>query len=148
MGLAELKRQPSFSEVPVYLHPADLPWYQAAPMQSGMFGLPLEQPSDPEEELFDGQIIKVGHVPLEVIHTPGHCPGHCALYCEPHGFLIAGDLLFAGSVGRTDFPMSDPSLMRESLKRVMELPDHTKVFPGHMQPTTIGTERRHNPFLR
>jgi glyoxylase-like metal-dependent hydrolase (beta-lactamase superfamily II) len=103
-----------------------------------MFGLPLEQPPDPDMELKDGQKIMVGNVVLEVIHTPGHCPGHVCFYCEAHGFLIGGDLIFEGSVGRTDFPMCDSGKMKSSLKRIMQLPDETKLFPGHMNPTTIG----------
>jgi glyoxylase-like metal-dependent hydrolase (beta-lactamase superfamily II) len=110
-----------------------------------MFGLPLEQPPAPEEKLTDGQIIKVGHVPLQVIHTPGHCPGHVCLWCEPHGFLIAGDLLFAGSVGRTDFPMSDSSQMRTSLKRILELPDHTKVPAPTAHPLKSRFVHAHHP---
>ena len=83
----------------------------------------------------------------EIIHVPGHSPGSVAFLHGPSGVMIAGDTLFQGSIGRIDFPTSDPQAMRESLIRLMELPDETQVLPGHGGPTTIGQERTGNPFI-
>ena len=145
-GLAEIKES-ALADVPIYLHPADLPWYLACERQAEIFGMHLRQPPPIDVELCDGDVLSVGAIELKVIHTPGHCPGHVCFYNEQHGFLIAGDLLFRGSVGRTDFPLSDPAAMKESIRKIMRLPDETRVFPGHMMPTSIGHERRHNPHV-
>lgn len=145
-GLAEIKQE-TLPDAPIYLHPEDLPWYRAADKQAEMFGIPLRQPPEIDVELQNGDVVSIGEIELKVIHTPGHCPGHVCFYNEHHEFLLAGDLLFRGSVGRTDFPMSDPSAMRESLRTIMRLPDRTKVFAGHMMPTSIGHERTRNPHV-
>ena len=134
---------------PIHLHPADLPNYEAAGTQSkvdGMLGS-VRQPPPVDMELCDGQMIAVGQFELMVIHTPGHTTGHVCFYCEEHGFLIGGDLLFSGSVGRTDLPGGNATHMQQSLRKIMRLPDHTRVFAGHMNPTTIVVERRKNPHV-
>ena len=83
----------------------------------------------------------------EVLHLPGHSPGSVALHDPVHGVLLAGDTLFSGSVGRVDFPTSDPSAMKRTLERLMSLPDDTVVHPGHGPATTIGRERVSNPYV-
>ena len=98
--------------------------------------------------LEDGQAIPVGNLAFEVLHTPGHSPGHVALYCRAEGELLAGDLLFTQSIGRTDLPDSSPADMQRSLQRVLALPDETNVRPGHGSATSIGVEKRENPFLQ
>lgn len=131
--------------VPVHLHPADLPLYRGGATQAARYGLAFEQPEDPEFELSDGGRVTVGSLAFDVIHVPGHAPGHVLFR---HGQTVfGGDLLFAGSIGRTDLPLSDPTRMEESLARICELDDATVVHPGHGPPTTIGHERATNGFL-
>jgi hydroxyacylglutathione hydrolase len=131
--------------VPVHLHPAALPMYERAAMQAAAYGLPFEQPAPPDASFDDGDRIPLGSLTFEVLLTPGHAPGHVVLHGG--GALLAGDLLFAGSIGRTDLPMSNPVEMEQSLARVCELDDATVVYPGHGPPTTIGAERATNAFL-
>lgn len=100
------------------------------------------------ELLADRQVMDLAGLRVEVVHTPGHTPGHCCFHLADQGVLFSGDQLFAGSIGRTDLPGgSMNSLMRSMRDRVMVLADETRVLPGHGPETTIGTERRHNPFL-
>ena len=97
--------------------------------------------------LADGQRIEVGGIGLDVVHTPGHTPGHCCFLVEDEGLLFSGDQLFAGSIGRTDLPGgSTADLMSSMRDRVMTLPDDTRVLPGHGPETSVGHERRTNPF--
>jgi glyoxylase-like metal-dependent hydrolase (beta-lactamase superfamily II) len=131
--------------VPVYLHPADLPLYDRAAMQAAVYGLPFEQPPAPDHELAEGDVVSVGSLRFEVLHVPGHAPGHVA-FVRP-GCMVSGDLLFAGSIGRTDLPLSDPDRMTESLERAAALPEDTVVYPGHGPTTSIAQERASNPFL-
>ena len=89
----------------------------------------------------------LGRLAVQVLHTPGHAPGHVVFHLAEHEVLFAGDLLFRGSIGRTDFPGCDRAKMDESLRRVMQLPRDTRVFPGHMDATSIGVESQSNPFV-
>ncbi|HEY2377763.1 MAG TPA: MBL fold metallo-hydrolase [Gemmatimonadaceae bacterium] len=132
-------------DVPIYMHPADKPLYDRAAMQAAAYGLPFEQPPDPDHELAEGDVLSVGALQFDVFHVPGHAPGHVAFICGGH--MLGGDLLFAGSIGRTDLPLADPDRMVESLERVATLPDETVVYPGHGPTTSIGRERATNPFL-
>lgn len=141
-AIAEVKRT---WNVPVYLHPADQPLYDRGAMQAAVYGLPFEQPPAPERELADGDVLTLGNLTFDVLHVPGHAPGHVVFVGQ--GNMIGGDLLFAGSIGRTDLPFSDPNRMMESLERVASLPEATAVHPGHGPATTIGVERATNPFL-
>ena len=97
----------------------------------------------------DGQRITVGGVTLKVLHTPGHTPGGISLLLEKPrtGIVFSGDALFAGSVGRTDLGGSQEALIRSIKEKLLALPDDTIVYPGHGPATTIGEERRNNPFL-
>lgn len=98
--------------------------------------------------LADGDVITVGDDSLKVIHTPGHSPGGICLYSAANKFLISGDTLFQGSIGRTDLPGGNMAQLINSIKtRLMTLPDDTRVYPGHGPSTTIGAEKAHNPFL-
>lgn len=102
----------------------------------------------PDEEMTNGcSLPAVGSLQFQVLHTPGHSPGSVCLHEKREALLFCGDLLFAGSVGRTDFPGCSVNDMMESLGKVVELPPGTACFPGHMGSTTIGHERQHNPFL-
>ena len=131
--------------VPIHLHPADLPLYRNASAQAAMFGLPYVQPPEPDQALADGETLAVGSLAFDVMHAPGHAPGHVVIH--GHGVAFVGDCLFAGSVGRTDLPLSNPPQLAASLDRIAALPGETIVYPGHGPSTTIETERRDNPFL-
>lgn len=147
-GLEETKRK---LPLPLYLHKDDLPVYEAIPMQAKMLpqlGLNIGTLPPIDHYYTNDEILSVGELRFQVLHTPGHAPGHVCLYEKDQRVLIGGDLLFRQSIGRTDLPLCDPQKMMESLKRVLELPDDVMVFPGHMGPTTIGFERKMNPFLQ
>lgn len=141
-AITDLRRRWS---VPVLLHPADLVLYRRASQQAAHYGLRLEQPADPEAELSDGDEVAVGDARFVVRHTPGHAPGHVVFVGS--GIMLGGDLLFAGSIGRTDLPLSDPGAMETSLAFVATLDPATVVYPGHGPATTIGAELASNPFL-
>lgn len=141
-GIAAIRREWS---VPIYLHPADLPLYQYAPQVATSYGLPFELGPLPDRELADGDVLSLGKYRFTVLHTPGHAPGHVVFHGR--GVVFGGDLLFAGSIGRTDLPLSDGAAMKRSLERIVTLPSDTLVLPGHGPETTIGKELESNPFL-
>ena len=141
-GIVGVRRQ---WPVPVALHPLDRPLYDRGEMQAAYYGIVFEQPPEPDEELRDDAVLTVGEVSFRAIHTPGHSPGHVIFHHD--GVALGGDLLFAGSIGRTDLPLSDPVRMEESLERICLLEDETVVYPGHGPATSIGAERASNPFL-
>ncbi|HEV2644059.1 MAG TPA: MBL fold metallo-hydrolase, partial [Candidatus Elarobacter sp.] len=109
------------------------------------YGMPFEQPEPPNAEYAHGDVVRVGTLEFQVHHTPGHSPGHVILV--GHGVMLGGDVLFAGSIGRTDLPLANPAHMVASLELVSALPPETIVYPGHGAPTTIGAELLNNPFL-
>ncbi|MDE3127933.1 MAG: MBL fold metallo-hydrolase [Gemmatimonadota bacterium] len=131
--------------VPVWLHPADRPLYDRAAEVAAMYGLPFDQPEPPDRELAEGDRLTVGGLRFDVLHTPGHAPGHVVFL--GHGLMLGGDLLFRGSVGRTDLPFSSGADMDASLARLGGLAPDTIVHPGHGPATTIGEELATNPFL-
>ena len=141
-ALAAVKRA---WDVPVFLHPADLPLFERAELAAAAYGVPFEMPPPPELPLADGERLLVGGLTFTVLHVPGHAPGHVIFVGE--GVALGGDLLFAGSIGRTDLPFCDPAAMQRSLARAAALPDATVVYPGHGPATTIGREKASNPFL-
>ncbi len=133
---------------PLYIHQADAPMLERVAKTAAMYGLPGENSPQPDHLLEDGMLIEFGTHRLQVIHTPGHTPGGCCLYLEAEGKLIAGDTLFADGVGRTDLPGGSHQQLVESIKsRLFILPDQVQVYPGHGPTTTIGHEKRHNPYL-
>lgn len=144
-GLADTKR---LLDVPVHLHPLDRPVLDSAVAAGLMFGLSLDPPPPPDHELSDGQVLSVGGLRFEVLHTPGHAPGHVCFYDGDNGVMFCGDLVFRGSIGRLDLPGCEPDRMGPSLARILALPDDVLLLPGHMEPTTIGHERATNPFFR
>lgn len=136
---------------PVVLHAADRPLYDAIVQQGQMFGLRVEPQPDPDQ-YYDGRIYRFGAYEIRVHHTPGHSPGGVCLQVGRAGedgkTLIVGDTLFAGSIGRTDLPGGDLQTLLTSIRTVLfPLEDDAVVYPGHGEPTTIGRERRMNPFL-
>jgi hydroxyacylglutathione hydrolase len=166
-GLAALHR---ITGAPVFMHEADLELYRKLDMQAQWLRVPTPELTDVEQFLREGDSVKWGGYEARVIHTPGHTPGSLCLYIPArdatkltHGAagsagqantiddsrLIAGDTLFAGSIGRTDlWGGSFPEIMKSLHTKVMALPDATFVLPGHGEATTIGEERQSNPFLR
>lgn len=141
-GIAGVKRR---WNVPVHLHPLDRPLYDRAAEQGRHYGVRIEAPPAPEHDLAEGDVLTVGALSFAVMHVPGHAPGHVAFV--GHGVVFGGDCLFAGSVGRTDLPLCDPHALVQSLGRFTALPAETVVYPGHGPATTVGEERRTNPFL-
>ena len=101
-----------------------------------------------DHSLSDGQVLTLAGLSLEVFHTPGHSPGSVSFYIRDENVLIAGDTLFAGSIGRTDLPGGDHATLIKSIKeKLFTLPPETMVYPGHGPETTIGDEKRYNPFV-
>jgi glyoxylase-like metal-dependent hydrolase (beta-lactamase superfamily II) len=141
----------SSTGVTAYLHPDD-DWLAQDPMTQVRLLFGASTPGEfarPEAytDLADGQVLEIGDLSVEVLHTPGHTPGHCCF--RVGDLLFSGDQLFAGSIGRTDLPGGDYETLMESMRtKVMTLPDETEVLPGHGPATTLARERRSNPFLQ
>ncbi|MFO7964901.1 MAG: MBL fold metallo-hydrolase [Desulfobacterales bacterium] len=130
----------------ILIHEADAPMLTHISAMAAGMGMSIENSPPPDRTLSDGDAISVGDIVLTVIHTPGHSPGGVSFYTD--GVVFAGDTLFAGSVGRTDFPGGDFNLLKNSIqKRLFALEDHVVVYPGHMGETTIGMEKKYNPFV-
>jgi hydroxyacylglutathione hydrolase len=135
-------------EVPILLHPDDLQLYEAVAQQGMMFGFPVDQPPPPTQWLETGETLALGQLRAEVLFLPGHSPGHVGFWFEGEAALLSGDVLFAGSIGRTDLPGGDhDTLMRSIHEHVLPLGDEVRVLSGHGPDTTIGRERGSNPFL-
>lgn len=132
---------------PLGLHPADRALL-AAGGGAAMFGLTYINSPAPDVDLYDGLILQIGKLRLEVLHTPGHTPGSVCFYCPEERALLTGDTLFAGSVGRTDLPGGDARQLSASLRRLLALPPETRILPGHGPESTLEVERRTNPWLR
>jgi glyoxylase-like metal-dependent hydrolase (beta-lactamase superfamily II) len=130
------------------LHRADLPLLEHAPVQAELFGVRISMPPAPTHFLEEGERIALGSSVFTVLHTPGHAPGHVVFYDEANGLVLGGDVLFQGSIGRTDLWEGDYDTLLASIRaKLLTLPDDTVVYPGHGPKTTIGRERRTNPFL-
>lgn len=134
-----------FKHIPVHLHPLDRSLYDSQASVAESYGIEFEQPEPADRDLEHGEVVRVGGLEFGVIHTPGHSPGHVVLI--GHGIMLGGDVLFAGSIGRTDLPMADPDDMQATLQKIAALPPDTIVYPGHGDATTIGEELNSNPFL-
>lgn len=145
-------------DLPVLLHPDDR-WLWDTPAAGfgaplagleAQFGLRWEPPTQRLEDIKDGQVLPFADLRLQVRHTPGHTPGSCVFVTDDgEPLMLSGDLLFAGSVGRTDLPRGSMEQQDDSLRRVvLPLSDDTRVHPGHGPDTTVGAERTTNPFLR
>ena len=131
-------------DLPVFVHEADAVAFTDEAAWNAGFANPLTDVKD-LRSVRDGDVLAFEALSVEVLHTPGHTPGHCAFRTEDR--LFSGDLVFAGSIGRSDFPNSSPTAMRASLLRFLTLPDGLPVLPGHGPDTSVGRERDTNPFL-
>jgi glyoxylase-like metal-dependent hydrolase (beta-lactamase superfamily II) len=145
-GALKLKR---LTGAPIYLNENDLPLLKMMGMQAAWLGLSTPETTPPDEGLVDGQTVGLQNYSATVLHTPGHTQGSICLHFVPLKLLIAGDTLFAGSIGRTDLPGGNFDQIIDSIQtRLLALPDETRVLPGHGPETSIGVERRSNPFLQ
>ena len=145
-GALKLK---SLTGAPIYLNEADLPLLQMMSAQAAWLGIETPETAPPDEGLVDGRQVGLESYPAQVIQTPGHTQGSVCLHFAPMKMVLAGDTLFAGSIGRTDLPGGDFEQIIDSIQsRLLSLPDETRVIPGHGPATTIGAERRINPFLK
>jgi len=143
MGVPRLSRE---TGAPIYLHPADRELYDHVIQQGLAFGIRVESLPPPDREFVPGETVQVGTVGFTVRHAPGHSPGSVCLVGD--SVVFTGDVLFAGSIGRTDLPGADfDTLMRSIERELLVLPDSTMVYSGHGPETTVGRERGTNPFL-
>jgi len=143
MGIPRVKRE---TGAPVYLHPADRELYDHAVQQGLAFGIPVETLPSPDREFVAGEQVRVGGLVFTPRHAPGHSPGSVCLVGD--GVVFTGDVLFAGSIGRTDLPGGDfETLIRSVERELLTLPDSTIVYSGHGPETTVGQERLGNPFI-
>ena len=151
-GAARLKK---LTGAPILYNPRDLPLVKMMDMQAGWLGMPTPEVPPPDDTLEEGRVIAIGAVSNgppaltgNILFTPGHTQGSVCLHLPAQNLLLAGDTLFAGSVGRTNLPGGDgPALIRSIHEKLLTLPDATVVVPGHGPKTTIGEERETNPFL-
>ncbi len=146
-GTGELAQQ---LNVPIIgPHPADQFWIDGLAMQSRQFGFPPAKPFTPTRWLHDGDTVTVGHETLKVRHCPGHTPGHVVFHAPQIERAFVGDVLFAGSIGRTDFPQGDHDQLIASItQRLWPMGDQTVFIPGHGPESTFGQERKSNPHVR
>ena len=129
-------------------HKGELPILQAIPGYAPQMGMHYELSPEPEVFLEETGTVTFGNSELELIFAPGHSPAHLCFYARQDGFLIGGDVLFYSSIGRTDLPGGNHQQLLDNIReKLFVLPDHIAVYPGHGQPTSIGFEKKHNPFL-
>ena len=144
-GALKLKK---LTGAPILLNENDLPQLKIMAAQAGWLGIDTPETAPPDDNLSDGLTVGLDRFPAQVIHTPGHTQGSVCLHFAPLNLLVAGDTLFAGSIGRTDLPGGDHEKLLTSIQdRLLSLPGNTLVIPGHGATTTIDRERATNPFL-
>jgi len=145
-GALKLKK---LTGAPILLNENDLPQLKIMAAQAGWLGIDTPETAPPDDNLSDGLTVGLDRFPAQVIHTPGHTQGSVCLHFAPLNLLVAGDTLFAGSIGRTDLPGGNSDQIIDSIQsRLLVLPPQTRVLPGHGPETKIGTEQKSNPFLR
>jgi len=136
-------------DLPLHLHEKETEMLELAPSAGMMWDLPFENYRGPLVFLEEGGRIQLEEDELQILFLPGHSPGHLGFYSASEGFLIGGDVLFRAGIGRTDLPGGDhDTLIRSIREQLWVLPDDTVVYPGHGEPTTIGWEKKNNPFLK
>lgn len=134
--------------IPFLAHAEDLFLVEGIVASADRFGIPAEPVDAPDEFIEEGDVIEFGNSKLELIHVPGHAPGSLVIYCKEQNFLLAGDVLFYGSIGRTDLPRGNfEQLVSNIHSKLFVLPDETLVYSGHGPETSIGFEKKSNPFL-
>jgi hydroxyacylglutathione hydrolase len=132
-----------------YIHPDEKQVLDFAPLAAMRWNLPFDNYTGDVHYITENEVIRLGDDELKVIPAPGHSPGHICFYCEAQHLLMAGDVLFRGSIGRTDLPGADFDTLIASIRNnLFVLPDDVVVYPGHGPDTTIGQEKRTNPFLK
>jgi glyoxylase-like metal-dependent hydrolase (beta-lactamase superfamily II) len=145
-GVATVRSE--IPDAPIHLHPADRRLYDMVAAQAAAFGVRVDAPPPPDVDLLPGQSFEFGGTTLQVRHTPGHAPGHVILWDEEAGVAFVGDVVFAGSIGRTDLPGGDFRVLMQSIRdHILTLPDETRLLTGHGPETTVRHERVGNPFL-
>lgn len=143
-----IKHMQTFYKCPLRAHPDEAGLLNNAPMMGEVFGLQVEALSGIDQHLEDDEFIPIGQDRLRAIPVPGHSPGSLCYYSKESGFVITGDSLFQGSIGRTDLPGGDFDTLVSSIRsRLLTLPPETRVYPGHGDATSIGEEAANNPFL-
>jgi glyoxylase-like metal-dependent hydrolase (beta-lactamase superfamily II) len=143
---ADNKRLKEVTGAQLLIHPADAPMILNQSIGGGMWGLHVDNSPPPDQYLEEGDIITIGDISLKVLHTPGHSPGGISLVTDK--IVFVGDTLFAGSIGRTDFPGGDQEgLIRHVRNKIFTLGDDVVVYPGHGPKTTVGKEKKTNPFF-
>jgi len=136
-------------KIPLVMHKGELPVLENVVNYAPSLGIYYKPSPQPTRFVEEGDTVEFGETKLKVFYTPGHSPASVCFYAEKDGFIVSGDVLFHNSVGRTDLPGGDPRTLFKSItEKLLTLPDATKVYAGHMQATTIGAERDHNPFLQ
>jgi hydroxyacylglutathione hydrolase len=147
--IAGAHRLKQLTGAPILYNQQDLPLVKMMDIQAGWLGIPTPTVCSPDDTLEDGKLIGITGLTGSIIHTPGHTEGSICLYLPSQTLLLAGDTLFAGSIGRTDLPGGDIRKLFASIHdRLLTLPDDVTVIPGHGSKTTIGAERDSNPFLQ
>lgn len=145
-GLAHLKED---TDAPIYAHEKAVPFIEMGAQIARRWGLTMPETPPVDHTIAEGDTIAVGNVSLEVLFTPGHAPGHVCFYLREYDVLFDGDVLFQGSIGRTDLPGGDFTTLMDSIEqKLLPLPDNTQLLSGHGPVTTIGAERHTNPFLQ
>ncbi|HEX6559779.1 MAG TPA: MBL fold metallo-hydrolase [Longimicrobiales bacterium] len=144
-GVAALKRH---ADAPIYMHSADRAFYDNAGAQAAQFGMQVEKLPPVDKPFAHEQRLRVAGIEFEVRHVPGHSPGHVLLYVEEDKIAFVGDVVFQGSIGRTDLPGGSYQQLMQSIRNhVMTLPNETRLYCGHGPATTVQEERTYNPFI-
>ena len=144
-GVGVAKRD---TKAPIHLHPLDRILYDNAPAQAAAFGVPCDDLPPPDAQLVPGVNLAFGGTEFEVVFAPGHAPGHVMFVSVSEPVAIVGDVIFMGSIGRTDLPGGDYQVLMNSIRsQVLPMPSVTRLLPGHGPETTVGHERGTNPFL-
>ncbi len=147
--IAGAQRLKEITGAPVLYNQQDLPLVAMMDVQAGWFGVETPTTAPPDDDMTHGRALRVEGIEGQILHTPGHTQGSICLYLPAESLLLAGDTLFAGSVGRTDLPGGNTKqLIRSIHENLLPLPDDTNVIPGHGPATTVGAERENNPFLQ
>ena len=144
--IGAVRRLKEKTGAPVMIHKGDADIYMRADKQGTLWGFHIEQPPEPDIFVNDGDEIAVGRSRFKVLHTPGHSPGGICLYGE--GVIFTGDTIFAGSVGRTDFPGGSVTDLKRSFSEIISMPPETRILPGHGPLTTVKREKKYNFFVQ